>query len=256
MRSASRLLALLPLAAVALSGCFQMASLLTVHTDGRATLVETVTLSEQALSFTRADSTRDGLADRAMLDARAAALGPGVRVVSVDETDSGYSATYSVADVNVLRFTLPRLPSGSDALPDSAETDAPYTFTLTPSAGGAAHRLYISVPDNASPPTAAEPVDPAQQQQALAMAQMLLGDARMTVRVAVDGRLTSTDATFADADGVTLVDLQMGALFTLLAEHPDLMGTASPPLTELARLAEGRDGLKIQLPGRLLVRFE
>ncbi len=251
----SRIAAVLPFVAVALSGCFQMASLLTVHGDGRATLVETMTLSEQALSFARADSTRGGLADRAMLDARAASLGPGVALVSVDETDTGYTATYGVADVNRLSFTLPRPPTGDDALPDSADTDAPFTFALARS--GRSRTLVVTVPDNAAdapPDTSA--ADPAQQQQALAMARLLLGDARVTFRVAVHGQITGTTGSFFDDDAATLVDLQMGALFDLLAEHPELMGSASPPLTELSRLADGRDGLKIQLPGTVIVRFE
>lgn len=261
-RFSSRLAAVLPLVAVALSGCFQMASLLTVRPDGSATVAETFTFSEQALSFmTMADTAGTGLADRAQLEARAAALGPGVRLLSVKTDKDSYTATYGVDRVADLRYTPPSPPSGDDgpggrAEPDRAE--APYTFAFTPGAAGMPHTLVVTVPDTDPVQTAddPEPADPAQQQQALAMARALLGDARATIRVAVAGEIVETDAAFADGEAVTLADIQMGVLFDLLAEHPELMGAQDAPMGEIARLADGRDGLRVQVPGAVTVRFE
>lgn len=254
----SRFLAAVVLVAVAgvLAGCFRMASVLTVAADGTATLVERVTFSDQALAFmAMADSAAGPLADPEKLAARAAALGPGVTVQAIAETDSGYTVTYAVADVTRLRFTPAEAPTDRQAeAPPS--TQPPFTFTLARTADGTA-TLGVEVPSSPSRDAAADTatVNPAQQRQALAMARTLLGDARMSVHVAVDGRLLETDARYRDADAVTLLDVEMGALLGLLEDHPELMGGTAPPVDELARLTEGRDGLQIQPPGRLTLRF-
>ena len=229
--------------AVVLAGCFQSLSTLTVRADGSATLVETVTLSQSALGLVP-DSART---DRAQLDARAAALGPGVTLARLVPTDDGYTATFHVPDVRTLRLTMPEPPMASRR--DSAGS-APFTFAFARGADGGAHTLGVIVPE--PPPAAADTsaANPEQQRQALAMARMLLGDARLTLRVEVEGAVEHTDLR-----DDTVLDVQMGALLDLMAEHPELVAAQSPPLDALARLSEGREGLHVRTPGTYTVRF-
>ncbi len=232
--------------AVGLAGCFQSLSTLTVRADGSATLVEVVALSDAALGFMAgaADSSRT---DRAELEARAAALGPGVTLTDLRETDDGYTATFHVPDVRTLRLTMPDAPMGSRS---DSSSSAPFTFAFRRGPAGGAHALDVIVPapPPAAPDTAA--ADPERQRQGLAMARMLLGDARLTLRVEAEGTVEQTDLR-----DDTVLDVQMGALLDLLAEHPHLAGAQQPPLDEIARLSEGVEGLHVTPPGTYTVRF-
>lgn len=250
-----------PVAAVALalvlSGCFQLASVLTVRPDGSGTLEDRVTLSETALGFARmADSTdaEGGLADREALEARAAALGPGVRLLRVDEAEDGYTAVYAFDDVSAIQYTLPRPPIGEDAGED--DDQRPFAFAFE---RGATSTLRVTVPDDDQPEadttTAADETDPEQTRQMLAMMRMMLGEAHVSVALRVDGEIVETDAEYVDGGSVTLLDLQMGALIDVLDEHPELMGRDRPPLGEIRAMLGDTDGLQIQPPGTLSVRF-
>jgi|GEM_PF-4314879 len=233
----------LVLVAVGLAGCFQSLSTLTVRADGSATLVEVMAVSEAAAGFLT-DSTRITRAD---LEARAAALGEGVTLASLAETDDGYTATYHVPDVRALRLTPPEPPMASRS---DSSTSVPFTFSFARGPAGGAHTLGVIVPEPpaAAPDTAA--ADPERQRQGLAMARLLFGDARLTVRVEVEGTVEQTDLR-----DDTVLDLQMGALLDLMAEHPELAAAQRPPLDEIARLSEDVEGIHVRTPGTYTVRF-
>ena len=241
-----------------LAGCFTIASTLTVHTDGSATLRDAIDLNGiGALAFAEEDGP--GLVDKARLQARAEALGEGVTLIGVEEREGGFTAIYAVPDVRTLRYTMPSPPLGED---EGAETIADDSFDFTFGfEDGALAQLAILVPEQTvtsdTVDDAPELTDEAQIQarRGLEMARALLGDARVTVEVVLDGDVVETDAQFAEGDTVTLVDLSFDAVFDVMDEHPELMGRQSPPIREVQALLDDREGIEIQQPGTVTVQF-
>ena len=94
--------------AVVLSGCFHIDSLLTVRPDGSATLRDEVTLSGMALMALMETEDDEGSPfDEAAMEARAEALGEGVRVASFEPREDGYTVVFDVDDVRQLRYATP-----------------------------------------------------------------------------------------------------------------------------------------------------
>ena len=230
--------------AVSLTGCFEIASVLTVRPDGSATLRDEVTLSGMALLALREadEDGEDPFADES-LGQRAEALGPGVRLLGVERSDDGYVATYAVDDVRAIRYGPPGLPdeAGDDASPiPGAGEDIRFLFSTD---GGAA-TLRVVVPKPA--PEKPEPTG------AVASDEDLLGDefgaemlgmmgsffegARVRLAVAVDGEVEETNAAYAEGSEVTLIDLPFDAVLAFLGENPDFMTAGS---TRLERDAVG-----------------
>lgn len=240
-------------AALALGGCLQTRSLLTVRPDGSATLVETVTMSEMMrLWASGLDSTATAAPDRAALEARAASFGPGVTFTGLVETADGYEATFAVADVRTLRLTLPDGPQQGSRRDSLA---APFTFAFAPGAGGAPHRLDVTVPVPPPQAPAAEQT-PEERAQGLAMARALFADAHVSFHIAVEGTPEGTPEGELDASGrLAVLDLPVRVLFDLMIEHPDLAESPAVPLERLAALTAGRDDVRVRPPGTVSVRF-
>ena len=246
--------------ALPLAGCFQIASVLTVRPDGSALLRDRVTLSGMAALALLEGEKGGGGVDKARLQARAAALGPGVTLVALDEREDGFTAVYSVPDVGRLRYTVPDLPVGED---DGDETIADEGLDLTFAFdAGAPSALRIVVPEDEGTADSDEGAGPmsaaarAEAAQGLRIARALLGDARVTVEVAVEGRVVETDAAFVDGSTVTVYDLGFDALFDALEENPELIGEGTPPVGRLRALLTGREGARLQEPGTVTVQFE
>ena len=251
--------ALASLLALALAGCFQTTSTITVRQDGSARLDETVELSGLgALAMMEGESGKDGL-DKSRFVARAAALGEGVTLVGLEETESGYIAHYAIADVRSFRFTAPDFDLSAD---DEAETVADDNlalgFEFEP---GRPAALRLVVPEPKEDAREAEVAAPTEAQRAemsrgLEVARALLGEARVTVEVVVEGDIVETDAPHVAGSTITVYDIPLDAVFDVLEEHPELSGPDRPPGDEIsAFLAESGD-VRIQPPGTVTVRFE
>lgn len=250
--------AALALLVLPLAGCFQIASTITVRPDGSALVRDEVTLSGMATLALLEDEKGEGGVSKAQLQARAAALGPGVTLVGLDRRDDGFTAVYSVPDVGRLRYTVPDLPVGDD---DGDETIADASLDLTFAFdGGRPAVLRVVVPEEEAPDAPdAEPMTAAERAEAaqgLRIVRALLGDARVVVEVAVEGRVVETDAAFRDSSIVTVYDVGFDALLDAIEENPELMGEGEPPVGQLRTLLAGREGVRLQEPGTVTVRFE
>ena len=257
--------------ALVLSGCFQISSVLTVRPDGSATLRDEVTLSGFALMALE-EAAEEGGEDpeemfaRADFEKRAAALGDGVALVSLEPSEGGYVAVYSVADVRRLRFSTPSLPSDDD---DGTEADGgplgdgvDLTFAFE-EGDPATLRVVVPKPEpskDEAPEADADgmvetedDVDPADQARMMGMMRSFFGDARMTVQVEVEGEIVETTSAYADGSTVTLFDLPMSALFDLIEEEPELL-EADDDEAALARL-RAMEGVRMEGPGTVRVRF-
>lgn len=241
--------------AVALGGCFTLQSTITVRPDGSGTVVETLALSGPAVSM--ADDEEAPLSSEAALRARAAGLGEGVTLVSSDTSGAVRTTTYAFRDVAALRYRLPDNAGEAEHVASTAAAPPLYTFAFEPALGpdGAAV-LRVVVPET-DPADLAMPdsATVAQTMQGLSFARMLFGDARATVSLVADGETVETDAAVHDGRTTTLLDLAFGPLFDLVEQHPELATRQDPPLDEIRRLAGGREGLTVQAPGTVTIRF-
>lgn len=251
--------ALLVTLAFVLAGCFQVASTLTVRPDGSALLEDRFTFTGLA-AFAMAEAAADDSSDVAFQE-RAAALGEGVQLVSVERDEDGFTAVYSVPDVRRLRYTSPDPGLGED---DEDETVADESLTLAFDFDeGNPAVLRIVVPEDAPDEDASEdaasgaPTEEELQEtrSAFRMARALLGDARMTVEVVVEGEVVETDAALVDESTVTVYDLHMDAVFEAMEEDPRLMEGPKLSGDRMRALLAGREGVHLEEPGTVTVRF-
>lgn len=241
-----RLRPALLLAAVALAGCFDMVSTVTVRPDGSALVRDSVTFS--GMDGLLDDAMRP---DKAALRLRAEALGEGVTLAGVATHDDGYTAVYSVRDVGALRYTLPDLDLSDD--PD-AETvaDGPLNLSFAFEPGRPA-TLRVVVPDEAAGAGDAPVTDEeaAEMRQAFGLMRAMLGEAHVAVRVEVEGRVVESDAAFRDGSVVTLADFA----FEDLVDALEATGGAGPE-GGLAAFLAGHGDARVQEAGTVTVRFE
>ena len=241
--------ALLLVLAVALSGCFQLRSVVRLSADGSGTVEETVLMNSTLLLTTMgiagmAEMDADaGPYDRAQLEAHAAELGENVRLASVEEIDvlfgAGYRAVYAFDDVEALRLSGDIASAFPPAVTSEmgmggADPSPPITFGYAPG------RLVVHMPRPDDGPVADGQTDPAQtdatpspkkpgvgdampstggggnlpDEDEFRQMARLMKDLRMTIRVELPRPIAETDARHAEAQALTLLDFDMGAFFS------------------------------------------
>ena len=244
-----RLRPALLLAAVALVGCFDIVSTVTVRPDGSAVVRDSV-------AFSLGDLLDESMQpDKEALRARAAALGEGVTLVGVATWEGGYTALYSVADVGALTYSLPDLDLGEDAS-DETVADGPLDLTFAFERGEPS-TLSIVVPDDdggigrfgAGPPSADEARE---MRQAFGFMRAMLGEAHVAVRVKVEGDVVESDAAYREASTVTLAEFAFADLIDGLEASPEVLSGEDGGFRAL--LAES-DAARVQQAGTVTVRF-
>ena len=257
MRPPLRFLAVL-LAAVVLSGCFQIRSVLTVRPDGSASLRDEVTLSGLALMALMDEDPDDGESplDRAAFEDRAAELGEGVTLASFEPREDGFVAVYEVPDVEAFRYSTPDLPTGDGP----SETDDPVDFSFLFEEGDPATlRVVIPKPEPDEKAKGedipGQTQDPAEAERALRMMRAFLEDARMTVALELEGEVVETTATYRDGSTVTLLDLPIDALLDAFEDDPALLQDGPPDADAFYDLIGEMDSVRIERPGTVRVRF-
>ena len=244
--------------AVALCGCFETVSVLTVRPDGSATLRDHVTLSGMALLALRDEAGEDELFSDESFELRAQAMGPGVRLAGVERTDDGYVATYEVDDVRSVRLApaeLPDLGESDDApfLSDGSELQ----FRLSEADGLSTLRILVPK-DTPSKPAPSLSDDEDELPDAAEMMEMMgafFEGARVRLAVRVEGTVEETNATYVDGSEVTLIDLPFEAMLSYLAENPDQMDVGQQDSAAMMDALDQIDGVQIQRPGTVRVRF-
>ncbi len=256
MRAALLSLVLLP----ALAGCFTIASTITVRPDGSGVIRDSVSVRGLGALAMEGEDKADGeLVAKAQLQARAAALGDGVTLLGMEATETGYVAFYSFPDIEALQYVAPDISLGDD---DDAKTVTDEALTLSfDFEPGDTATLRITVPDEAQEATGTPGVEQtdaerAEAAQGIRLMRALLGDAQIRVAVVVEGDVIETDAAFADGPAITVVDLVFDDVLDVMEEHPELIQPDSSPVGQLQALLAGREGVAIQPPGTVTVRFE
>ena len=250
--------------AVALSGCFHVSSVISVRPDGSATVRDSVAFSGfLALAMAEAQESGEGpgLFDRDQAEARARELGAGVRLDRFELLDAGYVAVYAAPDIRAVRYSAPDLESDSDDDPESPpDPDVELRF-LFETGDPATLRVLVQKPPLAKRAASgsggegegAEDDGP-NVEGLLSGLGSTFGDARMVVSLRVEGEVVETTAAYADGSEVTLFDLPFSALF----ENADVLariGREAPSGSAAYELLDGMEGVRVQQPGTVRVRF-
>lgn len=271
MKPAAKALALVA-ASLICSACFNVGLVVTVRPDGTGTIDETVMMTAQAVQQLAAlaamggeDASKAGVKPNEMftepeIRKRAEQLGVGVRLESVDPIRSaegeGYKARYAFDDVTKLSLSqMPDPPvSGMSSGPSNAGK-----MVLRFDRGATGSLLTLRMPEpeaDDKPEAAGESMIPGDMPpEAMMMAQQMFKGARMSVVLALDGRITRTNAPAELVNGsrITIAEVD----FERLLADP----TAMQKLRNLRSIAEARKigaempGLRMFLEPELVVQF-
>ena len=256
--------------AFALSGCFQLYTLLHLEEDGSGTIEETVLVSGfLAQMLQQADTTGAyALLDTERLKVRADSFGAGVRFVRVDTVEEsgfeGYRAVYAFKDINKVELSLNDAALPGDASEEAAQrmtSDSPLGVALAFSY--ASGELTVRVPHaDDSADASDEPINPdtlaalteeisQQAMQQGALMKSFMGDARFFLALTLPSPVAQTNARYIDGDTLTVVDFRFGSFIDLMETDPELIARL-----QLASGSAERDSVLEALTANKGIRFE
>ena len=90
--------------------------------------------------------------------------------------------------------------------------------------------------------------------QMLGMMRSMIGDARLTMAVEVEGEVIDSNAAVRDGGHVTILDLPFMAILDAMEENPALAESASSPASRMAEM-NAIEGVVISTPGTTRIRF-
>ena len=266
MKAFARLLSLALLLSP-LAGCLQIDTLVSVRADGSGTVREQVRLSAEAVEMLRqtetmaakagAGSSGGTLIDRGTLEARAGAMGPGVKLESVRQLPGsggyGYEAVWSFSDVNTLRVEQDAegaMAQGAAAGEDAAKPAA--SFRLEPGTPAVLH-----VRSNLAGDAAGAPVpEPGESSQVPPdVVREMFSGLRFRIDLEVEGAIVETNASYREGSRVTLFALD----FDRLLENPKalalLAATDAPDPMRMKDAMRGMPGLQVETEPDLRIAF-
>ncbi len=255
-----------------LGGCVDVDTLIQVRTDGSGTVTRTVMVSERLVAPLRAlteglggdDGPRQSLVmpDESALADRAEAMGPGVRVLDVEERRGdeaeGYVARYAFDDVRGLRINQNPgdLTPAAGAVAGRLGGAEHITFDFSP---GPPAELTVRFPERDG--TAVEPRPPGDRSDApgadalRAQLGSLFKGLRVAMAVQVEGIVLETDATHRDGPRVTLMAIDFEELLSA-PEYLDELAERRPrSLEEAKELLRDFPGIKLELAPVIRIRF-
>lgn len=225
-------------AALVLSACFESDQVVTVKKDGSGTIEAKTILGAQLAGMMKMaqqqggeEAAKDPLTDPAELKKQAAKMGEGVEFVKVeplkfDDGRMGAVATFKFADIRKVKMVPgegPKTGEEEGAAEGAGKEESPIRFGFTP--GDNPKLTIIMPPQKKEEPKAeekkeggdeAEPkvAEGADDEAAMAMMAPMMQGMRIAMKVKVEGEITKTDATHKDGSTVTIMDVDMGKLFS------------------------------------------
>jgi hypothetical protein len=249
------------------TGCLQGQRVIKVNANGSGTIVDTVTLGEQARGMLEGMAAMDTgtpaekkAKAEAKLKERAAAMGPGVSLASFEPSAKAGAEkiTYAFTDVSKIRIDSSPDPSENDS---KSEPKQPLTFRLEKKGGTSVLTVIGAGPKPGAKKDAAsadskEAAEAAAKMQAGAMAMMktMLKGLRMTTLVEVGGKLVKTSSPWAQGSSVTLMDVDFDQLVADEASFKKLNELGDPQSLDPAAL-KGLKGIKMQTTPETTIEF-
>jgi hypothetical protein len=250
-------------AALASTGCFQMAAVLKVNGDGSGTIEYRTLFTPAGLMQLRQLSSLGGRGEPIDPTSEettrliAGSFGPGVTYVTsvpIESADGrGREATFAFSDVSQLRVQQQPVPPGSTSWSAPAfRTDENIAFSLTRQPGGPATlRIRMPQPNLAAFPATAAGGAMLNAEQLGALRKMFAG-AAMTIAVEPAGRLIRTNSPFVADQRITLLDVDLDLLLT---EETLLRFQRVKTAEDLTAFIKAASGLKLTLEPEIVVEF-
>ncbi len=257
------------LVAILLPGCLQSETTIHLNKDGSGTLVEQTTLGpqmqdmiEQMAAF-GGGAGKDPLADMFSPEkakAKAATMGEGVTfeksVPFEAGANKGARTTYHFADINKLHISptedLKKLsPMAAHAPPTAKQKPVAFAY----SGGTLVMTTPEPIPAADDTPKPLDAPDAEENPEAETMMKQMLGDMKVSLQIVIEPGIAETDATYRDANSITLLQLDMAKLI----EKPEtLKKLKSAPKNDPAaamELLKGLEGMKMETKKTVTVKL-
>lgn len=258
--------------ALFLSSCFEHNAVITLNKDGSGTITEETILGAQASAMMEqmAGLGGDGgpdpfasMADEAKAKENAAKLGEGVTVSNVEKIDKdgrkGGRVVYAFKDINALKYSFGKAmgemgegmkPPGAEA--EAAKADAPLTFSYKDGVLALKNPNVNQKPDADKSAASDEEMD----DQSLAMAQQMMADMRVSLKIELPGGIAETNASHVEGNTVTFMDLEMGKLVKDPEKFKAFAKLQPETPAEMQEALKGVDGVKIETQEEVTIKLK
>lgn len=252
---------------LAAAGCLQGQRLIKVKANGSGTIVDTV--QAQGMMAAMAEMDKSSPAEKkakkeTKLKERAAAMGPGVTLVSYQAPakNGPEVITYAFTDITKIKVDATPDSSENDAKPDASEQGERLTFKLA-KAGGRNVLTVMGAGPKPGKKADAKPEDKAAkeaaaQMQAGAMAMMktMMKGLKMSTVVEVEGSLVKTNSPHAQGSRVTLLDIDFDQLAADEASFKKFSEMGDDPKKFDAAALKGIKGVKVSTEPETTIEFQ
>ncbi len=231
------------------SSCLQTETAISLNKDGSGTIVEQTVLGAQMLAMMtqfaqpgQPDPVQEMFSEEKS-KGKAPNLGEGVEFVKVEMINEGGKkggrVHYKFADINKLNINP---ASGLEAMNDGAAKEVkPDELVKFKYNDG---KLSLITPptnfDEMAMPAEAE--NPEME----AMAKQMMADMRMTLKIHLPGGIDKTNASYVDGNTVTVMDVEVGKMFTQKDAMKKIAATAKTDKKAAQEAFSKLDGIKIE----------
>jgi hypothetical protein len=266
----TRLLAALAVL-LALTGCIDTTTTISVKPDGSGTIEKTIVLSRHLAELmismgTKGDaaSIEQGMLNESTLKAAAARMGSGVTFVSARKTSSdkgnGWEAVYSFKDITAVRLnqnpasdlTMPGAAAAANAIANSVKDSFSFGFTK-----GSPAMLTIAFPkpDQTAKPAGGPPAGAASNEKMVQTMRQLYADMRIVLAVQVDGTITKTNAHWVSGATVTILDMDFAKIMSDDATFKKLTSSQGQSMEEVRATVKSLPGIRIESQDPVSISF-
>lgn len=253
-----QLITMVGAAALALltTSCLQQETTLSLNKDGSGTITETTILGAQMLAMMGAAGGEGGDPLDQMIaqakvksDEAVANMGEGVTLKEVKKLNKGGKkgliTVYEFKDINKLKYAFGSSLGDDEGGEDKEPLDISYkNGVLT------INNKYEKAEEGE------RPAKPEMGDQQLAMAQQMMGDMRMALKLEFPGGIADTNAQHQDGNKVTIMDIDFGKLMAQEGKFKEFMKAQPESPAEAAQLLKGVDGVKIETAEKLTVKLK
>jgi hypothetical protein len=253
-----------------LLGCLEFDLLVKVNRDGSGTIEQTVLMNKALInqmqdfsdSFGDKNKKKFSLIDKKTLIKDATKMGEGVYfqyVKSISEKErEGYKAHYSFKDINTLK--LNQNPSDKIPLPSDGESKSPnesFTFSFQ---RADQPTLTIRQPDITFSPDSTsdnleEPPAAADDTSGIDMMMEMFKGLRVSIAVEVKGTILKTNAAYADANRVTLMEMDFERIIHDREKFAVISKQKPKTMEEAKQLLKDIPGIKFEMAKETMIQF-
>jgi len=257
-------------ALLALSGCIDSSTKITVKPDGSGTVEKTIVLSRHLAELMKqmgntsdAATIERGMLNEAGLKAGASQMGAEVSFVSAEKVTSpkgnGYKVLYRFKDI--AKVKLNQNPAADLTMPSTgaagaADSTQEYlTFKFVKGTPAVLTIVAPKIKASGSSQAAAPAASSADTDKMMASFKPLYSDMRIALSVEVEGKITQTNAAYASGSTVTLLDMDFAKILADDAMLKKLSGGQSKSMTEVKDMVKSLPGVVIDTQDAVSISF-